>query len=110
MGISIREFTVAGFPHESLFAHRWYIGTDDVHVDSNRIREIIDQTLAEVNDDYAVERTSALKELFVEVLPNEVFIDYMRAKGKEGAMNKFPRVLKGEKLKDWEQFLAVKSV
>lgn len=107
MGITIKEFTVAGFPHESLFAHRWYIGTDDVNVDSSRVREIIDQTLAEVNDDYAVERTSALKDIFVEVLPNEVFIDYMRAKGKEGAMNKFPRVLKGDKLKDWEQFLSV---
>ena len=112
LGITVSEFTVAGFPHDSLFAHRWFIGTDDVNVDSNRVREIIDQTLCEVNDDYAVERTSALKELFVEILPKDVFIDYLRVKGKEGAMNKFPRVMKGEKLKDWENFLAsrLKSV
>ena len=109
LGITVKEFTIAGFPYQNLFAHRWYIGTDTA-VDSNKVREIIDQTLAEVNDDYAVERTSALKEIFVEVLPNDVFIDYLRCKGKEGAMNKFPRVMKGEKLKDWERFLETKTV
>jgi hypothetical protein len=110
LGINVTEFTVAGFSYENLFAHRWYIGTDDVNVDSNRVREIIDQALCEVNDDYAVERTAALKEVFVEILPNDVFIEYLRCKGKEGAMNKFPRVMKGEKLKDWEKFISVKSV
>jgi hypothetical protein len=110
LGITVKEFTIAGFPYQNLFAHRWYIGTDDIAVDSNKVREIIDQTLSEVNDDYAVERTSALKEIFVEVLPNDIFIDYLRCKGKEGAMNKFPRVLKGEKLKDWESFLETKTV
>jgi len=109
LGITVKEFTIAGFPYQNLFAHRWYIGTDTA-VDSNKVREIIDQTLAEVNDDYAVERTSALKEIFVEVLPNDIFIDYLRCKGKEGAMNKFPRVMKGEKLKDWERFLETKTV
>lgn len=110
LGITVKEFTIAGFPYQNLFAHRWYIGTDDVNVDSNKVREIIDQTLSEVNDDYAVERTAALKEIFVEVLPNEVFIDYLRCKGKEGAMNKFPRVMKGEKAKDWQNFLETKAV
>jgi hypothetical protein len=52
-----------------------------------------------------VERTSALKEVFVQVLPNDAFIGYLRDKGKEGAMSKFPRVLKGAQLQDWEQFL-----
>ncbi|HEY8920098.1 MAG TPA: GH3 auxin-responsive promoter family protein [Chitinophaga sp.] len=110
LGITVKEFTIVGFPYQNLFAHRWYIGTDDVNVDSNKVREIIDQTLSEVNDDYAVERTAALKEIFVEILPNEVFIDYLRCKGKEGAMNKFPRVLKGEKAKDWQNFLETKAV
>lgn len=109
LGITIREFTVAGFQYENLFAHRWYIGTDAANVDAAKVREIIDQTLSEVNDDYAVERTSALKEIFVEIMPSQVFLDYLRCKGKEGAMNKFPRVLKGEKLKDWEQFVITKA-
>ncbi len=110
LGITVKEFTVAGFPYENLFAHRWYIGMDNTNVDAERIRTIIDQTLCEINDDYAVERTAALKNVFVEVLPNDVFIDYLRCKGKEGAMNKFPRVMKGDKLKDWEKFLEGKVV
>ncbi|MBS1773743.1 MAG: GH3 auxin-responsive promoter family protein [Bacteroidetes bacterium] len=105
LGITIREFTVAGFSYENLFAHRWYIGCDDPKVDAATVRKIIDDTLCEINDDYAVERTSALKEVFVELLPNDIFYDYMRSIGKEGAMNKFPRVLKNGALKKWETFL-----
>jgi hypothetical protein len=105
MDIGIREYTVAGFQHNQRFAHRWYIGTDDNHVRPERIGQIIDETLCRINDDYAVERTAALKEIFVKVLPNKAFIEYLRYKGKEGAMNKFPRVLKNGMMEDWESFL-----
>lgn len=104
LNITIREFTVTGLKYENLFAHRWYIGCDD-ECDPEEICNILDETLSQINDDYAVERTSALKKIFVEVLPNSVFYDYLRAKGKEGGMNKFPRVLKGNQLKDWESYL-----
>jgi hypothetical protein len=110
LGINIREFTVAGFKYENLFAHRWYIGCDDPNVDPQLVKQIIDETLSEINDDYAVERTSALKEVFVEILPNEVFYDYMKSIGKDGAMNKFPRVLKNGKLAEWEAYLQKQNV
>ncbi len=110
MGITIREFAVAGFKYENLFAHRWYIGCDDPNIDAAQVRAIIDETLCEINDDYAVERTSALKEVFVELLPNDTFYDYMKSIGKDGAMNKFPRVLKNGKLKEWEDFLEKQKV
>jgi hypothetical protein len=110
MGITIREFTVAGFPYENLFAHRWYIGCDDDCTSAAEIRELLDKTLSEVNDDYAVERSSALKEVFVQILPNQVFYDYMKAKGKAGAMNKFPRVLKGKQLQEWEDYLRDQNI
>ena len=105
MNITIREFAVAGQKHGHLFAHHWYIGCDDEKADAKKLKELLDQTLCQLNDDYAVERTSALEEIFVEVLPWSVFIDYLRAKGKEGAMNKFPRVLKNGQLKEWEEYL-----
>jgi hypothetical protein len=110
LGISISEFTVAGLKYDDLFAHRWYIGTDNPDVDAEKVKEILDKTLCEINDDYAVERTSALKEVFVEVLPTKTFYDYMRFKGKEGAMNKFPRVLKGKTLDDWQNYLNKQAV
>ncbi|HTN16982.1 MAG TPA: GH3 auxin-responsive promoter family protein, partial [Chitinophagaceae bacterium] len=109
LDITIREFTVAGFKYEDLFAHRWFIGTDNTNVDTAKVKQLIDETLCELNDDYAVERTSALKEVFVEILPSSVFYDYLRFKGKEGAMNKFPRVMKGKVLEEWENFLACQA-
>src|SRR5260221_5785266 len=68
LNIYIPEFTVAGFPYENLFAHKWYVATND-KVDAEVLRTKIDKKLCELNDDYAVERTSALKEVFLEVLP-----------------------------------------
>ena len=77
----------------------------DAEIDPAILREKLDEKLKLLNDDYAVERKSALKEVFVEVLPPEIFMDFMRSAGKEGGQHKFPRVLKGKMLKDWENFL-----
>jgi hypothetical protein len=104
LGSDIKEFTVAGFAHEDLFAHKWYLASD-IPLNEKEVLEMIDKTMCELNDDYAVERTSALKEIFVEVLPTAVFLDYMKHTGKYGAMNKFPRVMKGEKYEEWEIFI-----
>ncbi|HTQ27917.1 MAG TPA: GH3 auxin-responsive promoter family protein [Puia sp.] len=104
MNISIPEFTVTGIPHGLFFAHQWYVASDD-HVDEEMLREKIDEKLKELNDDYAVERKSALKAVYLKVLPEEKFIEFMRLRGKVGGQHKFPRVLKGKMLKDWEQFL-----
>jgi len=104
LNIGIREFTVAGIRYGNLFAHRWYIGCDD-DVPAETIKTVLDKHLKNFNDDYKVERNYALKEIFIEKLPSNVFYDYMRSKGKEGAQNKYPRVLKNEKLDDWENFL-----
>jgi hypothetical protein len=104
LNICIPEFTVAGIPHELFFAHQWYIASDD-KVDTVALRQKIDEKLMELNDDYAVERKSALKDVFVEVLPEEKFMEFMRLQGKVGGQHKFPRVLKGKMLRDWQHFL-----
>jgi hypothetical protein len=109
MHIHIKEFTVAGFVHEGKFAHKWYIGCDE-KIDKNLVLQKIDATLCQTNDDYAVERATALPHLFIEVLPSKTFIDFMHATGKFGAMNKFPRVLKNGNLSKWEQFLKEKGL
>ena len=46
------------------------------------------------------------KNVFVTVLPEHTFMDFMKSKGKEGGQHKFPRVLKGKMLEEWEKFLA----
>ncbi len=104
LNISIPEFTVAGIPYGNFFAHHWYVACNDA-VDKELLSSTIDQKLKELNDDYAVERKSALKELFMDVLTEEHFMKFMRQKGKLGGQHKFPRVLKGKMLEDWKQFL-----
>ena len=102
--ISIPEFTVAGFPHETMFAHKWYLACND-SVNADLLIKRIDEILCLLNDDYAVERTSALKEVFIEVLPEEKFLQFLQLKGKIGSQHKFPRVLKGKTLDEWNRFL-----
>lgn len=104
----VKEFTVLGVPYKNLFAHHWFVGSDDV-VDSDKLRNVLDTHLKSLNDDYAVERDHALKKIKVEVLPSSLFYDWMRAQGKEGGQNKFFRVLKGEKAESWLQFLKESS-
>jgi hypothetical protein len=87
-----------------MFAHKWYIATNDI-VDAEAIRKRIDAILREINDDYATERVSALKEVFLEVLPEQKFMQFMELKGKMGGQHKFPRVMKGKMLQDWNKFL-----
>jgi hypothetical protein len=104
LNISIPEFTVVGFPYENFFAHKWYIACNDP-IDEEVLRDKIDRYLCELNDDYAVERSSALKKVFLEKLPEERFMAFMERKGKLGSQHKFPRVLKGKMLQEWIAFL-----
>ena len=107
--ISIPEYTVVGFPYQNFFAHRWYVATDD-KVDKEKLRLRIDEYLRQLNDDYATERDSALKDVFLEVLPEEKFMRFMELKGKLGSQHKFPRVMKGKMLADWEKFLSTGTI
>jgi hypothetical protein len=109
MNICIPEFTVAGVPHGLFFAHHWYIACDDP-VDAEQIRNKVDEHLKELNDDYAVERKSALKDVYLTVLPESSFMEFMRIKGKIGGQHKFPRVMKGKMYEDWQRFLETATV
>ena len=108
LGIDIREFTVSGIKHPPLFAHQWYVATDE-KVNEKELCALIDQKLCELNDDYAVERGHALKNIFLKALPTKTFYNWMKSRGKEGGQNKFPRVLKGKLVDEWEEFIKQNS-
>ncbi len=103
-GISIREFTVTGIKHGSMFAHKWYLGTDDP-LDPVKAASQIDENLKILNDDYRVERIAAIRDVIVEVLPVKVFYNWMEKHGKLGSQNKFPRVIKNQKYEEWEEHI-----
>jgi hypothetical protein len=104
LNLGIKEFTVAGIPYENLFAHHWFIGTEK-KTDTEVVKLKLDSYLKNLNDDYRTERGQALKEIIVELIPNTFFYDFLRQQGKVGGQNKFPRVLKNEKLQEWKEFL-----
>ena len=105
MNIEMREFTVCGERYDNLFAHHWYIACDDV-LDKTNIKERLDALLCQLNDDYAVERKHALKDVIVDIVPTRFFIQWLEMRGKLGSQNKFPRVLKGELLESWKNFVS----
>ncbi|TAF67249.1 MAG: GH3 auxin-responsive promoter [Cytophagales bacterium] len=100
----ITEYTVAGIPHENLFAHHWFIGID-TDISEEVLSQKIDGYLAKLNDDYRVERLAALKGVFITKIPSNLFYKWMEYKGKMGGQHKFPRVLKKAMYDEWLQFL-----
>lgn len=98
--VQINEFTITGIRYGNLFAHQWYLGTNDP-VDPEIAARKLDEYLKVLNDDYRVERIEAIKNVSAEVLPLQVFHDYMKSLGKEGGAHKFPRVLKNSQLEQW---------
>lgn len=109
LNVNIPEYTVAGIPHGLFFAHEWWIACDD-GVDAGLLRDKIDNCLKELNDDYAVERESALKEVYLNVLPVSKFMEFMHLKGKIGGQHKFPRVMKGKMFEDWAKFIETGAI
>ncbi|HPH20909.1 MAG TPA: GH3 auxin-responsive promoter family protein, partial [Haliscomenobacter sp.] len=104
LDISIPEFTVAAVEVGSFYAHKWYIGSDASH-NVEKIKTLLDAKLKEINDDYRVERASVLREIEVEVIPANIFYKWHEHQGKMGGQHKFPRVMKKERFRDWEEFV-----
>lgn len=98
------EFTLSGIRYQGLFAHQWFIGCD-TSLKAEEIKEKLDSYLCQLNDDYAVERKHALKEIIIHLIPNDSFNEFLKQKGKQGGQVKFPRVLKGKIYEDWITFL-----
>jgi len=104
LDISISEFVVSGIKHGSMFAHKWYIGTDN-EISETVLKVKLDEKLKILNDDYRVERISALKDVLVEIIPPRIFYGWMQQHGKTGAQNKFPRVMKKKQFDEWEKYV-----
>jgi hypothetical protein len=109
--INIQEYTLFADRNDTTCFHHWYIGYDDLgNIQTNHATTLLDKKLKEINDDYAVERTSALKNVYVTYIPNQLFYSFLQHTGKVGAQVKFPRVLNKEMRQKWEVFLTENSI
>ena len=108
LNVNINEFTVSGVKADAHFAHRWYIGCTPL-IDTDTLSGVLDEQLMAVNDDYAAERSAMLRPPQVNAVDPRLFHEWQRHTGKMNGQSKFPRVMKGEQLAEWEAFVRTKQ-
>ena len=104
-GVAIQEFTVAAVRREEdqEYIHQWYLGSDDT-MNANEVAQALDEVLQEMNKNYRVARSKALKDVKVEVVPADVFYQWSEASKKKGGQVKTSRVMTEEEFPEWETF------
>ncbi len=106
MGISIKEFLVSAVEFNGGFAHKWYLGSEDGDaIDKEQAKSKLDKYLKDLNKNYGIARSKALKDLFVEVVPSDYFYQWHAENNKIGGQSKTPRVMKSEQFMEWEKFV-----
>ena len=103
--VAIQEFTVAAVRREEdqEYIHKWYLGSDDA-MDTDKVAQALDDILQEMNKNYRVARSKALKGVKVAVVPADVFYQWSEVSKKKGGQVKTPRVMKEEEFAEWEAF------
>ncbi|MFN8415029.1 MAG: GH3 auxin-responsive promoter family protein [Cytophagaceae bacterium] len=102
--VELPEYTVLGKSDENVLYHHWYLACD-TPLNELELTNHIDVQMCHLNDDYATERKSVLQKNKLTILPTSIFYQWMENRGKLGAQNKMPRVLKSTIAQDWEQFV-----
>lgn len=105
---AIREYTVLGEKSGSHFAHRWFLACDQ-RENQEKIKTIIDQYLKEKNDDYAIQRTSLLNKISVDIIPVDWFYDWLAHRGKLNGQAKVPRIMNDEIKESWLEFTKIRQ-
>lgn len=104
--LTIPEYTVAAVKRNGEYIHHWYLGIEEGTADDVQVAQFLDNYLQENNKNYKVARHKALKDVKVTLIPAAQFFDYNEKQKKKGGQVKFPRVMKAEDFKEWEDFLA----
>lgn len=102
-GIEITEFSL--FPQIEEQRHSWFIGVNE-KLDTEKIINLIDKELRDLNDDYNGVRKVSLQPPILKALPVETFYNFMETIGKAGSQNKFPRVMNEQQSALWLNFLS----
>lgn len=102
--VKIPEFTIAAVKIDGEFYHHWYIGTE-TEINSREIANALDEVLKEVNKNYAVARSKALKGVKVTTINPNVFHEWNAKNKKKGGQVKMEKVMDEEKFAEWEAFV-----
>ncbi|MGB7784784.1 MAG: GH3 auxin-responsive promoter family protein [Salinimicrobium sp.] len=103
--ITIPEFTISAVKKDGEFIHKWYLGTTG-NADDKELAAALDESLKSANKNYGVARKKALKGVEVVTVPPEVFHEWSAKNKKKGGQVKMEKVMKEEKFREWEEFVA----
>ncbi len=105
-GTNIQEFTVSAVRCNEGYIHRWYLGCKDVlNIEEKEVASQLDKMLQEMNKNYKVARTKALKDVEVKIIPVKIFYDWAEVLNKKGGQTKVPRVMMENLFRQWEDFV-----
>ena len=107
LNVEFEEYCV--YPDSQAQNHVWTLGVNQ-SIDEALINRLLDEKMAEKNDDYASARKYSLGKPTMKCVPTSYFYEFMEGKGKLGSQNKFPRVLNTQQALDWQAFLKTKKV
>ena len=103
-GAQIKDYTACPiyFSGDEMGAHEWIIEFERKPKEFERFIDILDNTLREVNSDYDAKRFKdmALRRPKVHIAPNNLFYNWLKAKGKLGGQHKVPRLANERKYVD----------
>lgn len=102
----VREFAVTAQREGAYWAHEWFISCENPAVRATDLAHALDAALCELNEDYAIERRYALREVRVRLLPNSTFLNWLAKQGKLNGQAKVPKVLKGAQWIDFQTHLS----
>jgi len=95
-GAVVNDYTAAPlyFSDDSNGAHEWLIEFENEPSDITLFTKALDKALQSVNSDYEAKRYKniALSEPVVHILPNGLFNEWLKSKGKLGGQHKVPRL------------------
>lgn len=94
LGVEINEFAVAAIQEDGEYLHQWVLGTNK-DIDEKAAAQSLDKLLQDLNKNYKVARSKALKDVRVKaVRPTQLYNWLEARKDKKGGQIKLPKVMK----------------
>jgi len=105
--LNIKEFTVAAVKENGEYIHHWYMGVDEMknNLDSEAIKNHLDEHLKNSNKNYKVARNKALKDVKISLIPSEKFLEWNDTNKHKGGQVKMAKVMKEDAFREWQEFV-----
>lgn len=104
-GAIIKEFGVAAVHNEAgEYIHQWVLGLETDALNEEEAARRLDDTLQEMNKNYKVARSQALKGVRVRIVPVDRLYSWLESRKSKGGQIKMPKVMAEEQMLDLLDF------